>query len=287
MRSISILGFVWVLAMTLAGCSTARLGYAALPTWLMWQLDGYLSLESDQRQAVSRRIDEIQHWHRQTQLTQYAAFLREIDDKAHAGIGVEDFDRWRDQIDAAWRALAAAIAPGMVELLVSLKPEQIERLKTKFEESNRKQFKDHGMDDPDDRLAARTKRVIKRAEFFLGDLTREQERQVAASSAKAPPAEDAWMAERLARQRGLLELIDYLQNRSHTPGQAHRMGREYLLTLGRSRDAGRRAALARAADAGDALSVMLFRRASEAQKKHLSHKLRAYAHDFSVMARAD
>ena len=59
----------------MAGCSAIRLGYANGPQLAWWWLDGYVDFSSEQTPAAKQAIDRWFDWHRNTQLTDYAALL--------------------------------------------------------------------------------------------------------------------------------------------------------------------------------------------------------------------
>ncbi len=199
-----------------------RLGYETLPTWAHWQVERYLALDDEQERIVSRRLDELHRWHRRTQLKQYVRFLREVDDELHNAVDADSIAAWRERVAQAWHPVAEHLAPGVAELAVTLRPEQIERLRKRLKESNEtareKQF-------PVDarREEARGDRIVKRAEFFLGRLDGDQERELRAMAARLPAAEEEWMAEREARQHRIVAMLERLsrEQAAQDRGGAH------------------------------------------------------------------
>ncbi len=268
-----------------AGCSMTRFGYHVIPTWAMWQLDSWLSLDDDQRALARDRIDQLHFWHRTQQLPQYAAFFRTVDDKVRDGMQVEDLARWRRQVVAAWQPFAREAAPAAAELLMSLKPEQVERLRSKMLDANRKWGHEHSGSD-EKVLAARHKRYAERAGFFFGDLTREQLQALRGDLAALPPNDGLMLAERQSRQQRLLALIERLHQERPAPEVARRWSEAYLLTLWDSADHDRRAALEETSRTSDALSAAVWSRTSDAQRRHLSHRLRDFAEQATVLASA-
>lgn len=275
----------WLLAVAslAGGCSMTSFGYGVIPTWAMWQLDSWLDLDDDQRALARARVDQLHVWHRTQQLPQYAAFFRAVDDKVRSGMDVDDMARWRRQVVAAWQPFAREAAPAVADLLMSLKPEQIARLRTKMVDANRKWVREHTGSD-EKVLAARHKRYAERAEFFFGDLTREQLHALRGDVAALPPNDGVMLAERQARQQRLLALIERLHQERPAPETARKWSEAYLLTLWESPDRGRQAAIEQASRASDALSVGVWSRTSEAQRRHLSGKLREFAEQATVLA---
>lgn len=278
---------VWLLAVAslAGGCSMTSFGYGVIPTWAMWQLDSWLDLDDDQRALARARVDQLHVWHRTRQLPQYAAFFRAVDDKVRSGMDVDDVARWRRQVVAAWQPFAREAAPAAADLLMSLKPEQIARLRTKMVDANRKWAREHSGSE-EKVLAARHKRYAERAEFFFGDLTREQLHALHGDVTALPPNDGVMLAERQARQQRLLALIERLHQERPAPEVARKWSEAYLLTLWESPDRGRQAAIEQASRASDALSVSVWSRTSEAQRRHLSGKLREFAEQATVLASA-
>ena len=259
-----------------------RLGYETLPTWAHWQVERYLALDDEQERIVSRRLDELHRWHRRTQLKQYVRFLRDVDDELHNAVDADSIAAWRERVAEAWHPVAEHLAPGVAELAVTLRPEQIERLRKRLEESNEtareKQF-------PVDarREEARADRIVKRAEFFLGRLGTEQERELRAMAARLPAAEEEWMAAREARQQRVVGLLERLSRDKPPRAEAVRIAREELTGLWETKPQHHRK-LDRAVQAGDKLSVQMLARASPEQRAHLTKLVRGYAQDFTALS---
>jgi len=263
-------------------CSMIRLGYDTLPMWAHWQIERYLSLDDDQSRIVSRRLDEVHRWHRRTQLTQYVRFLREVDDELHDAVDADAIAAWRERVAQAWLPVAEHLAPGVAELAVTLRPEQFERMRKRLKESNEtareKQFPVGAR-----REEARGDRIVKRAEFFLGSLDAEQERDLRAMAARLPASEEEWMAERVARQERIVAMLEQLARERPARAEATRIAREALVGLWETRAPHHRK-LDRAIQAGDKLSVQMLARATPEQRAHLTKLVRGYAQDFTDLS---
>jgi len=68
--------FLIAIMTVLAACSSLRLAYNNGDTLLYWWIDGYVDLTSDQKSVVKEDIDKLFHWHRKTQLNDYAQILQ-------------------------------------------------------------------------------------------------------------------------------------------------------------------------------------------------------------------
>ena len=274
----------------------AKFGYDVLPTWAHWQSERYLSLDEDQRAIVSRRIDELHKWHRRVQLPKYVAFLSEVEEQVRTvdaaraapagGVDAAVIARWRDRIGEAWIPVAEHLAPGLAELALTLRPEQIERLRRRLADGDDEYREKFLAETPKARAEARADRVVKRAETFLGRLDSAQVRELRTLAAAMPGREDDWLAERQRRQKGLVALMHKIS--ADQPGQreATRLAREYLVSMWTAHDARRRARLDAAIGDSDALSADTLAKATPAQRAHLVKLVRGYADDFRALTGA-
>ena len=267
-----------------AACSFSKLGYDTLPTLAQWRIDRYLDLDQRQREIVSRQLEGLQQWHRHAQLPQYGGFLRTVDDRLRTPGDAGQVQRWRTRVDEAWAVFAERLAAGVVELAPTLRPEQMTRLRRRLDEGNDAYRETHLPAEPLARERARADRVIKRAEFFLGDLDDAQVRELRASARSLPPAEEAWYAERLARQQRVLVALERLRGDQLPREQALQLARDTLVSMWQSQDPERRRELERAVAASDALTAATISQASAAQRAHLSRLLRGYAQDFDALS---
>ena len=166
---------------------------------------------------------------------------------------------------------------------MTLRPEQIDHLRKRLRESN-EEARERYL--PEDRKAedARAERVVKRAEFFLGRLGPVQKRNLQALALALPPTEEDWLAEREARQRRFVALLQRIHRERPTRAEATRWCRDYLVTMWQSRDAQRRERIEQAIVASDVLTAWTIDQATPTQRGHASKLLREYAEDFGRLA---
>jgi len=245
-------------------------------------------LDGEQRALVDARVDDFHRWHRQTQLPAYAAFLRELDGRARASTPLDaaEVTRWRLRVvDEAWRPAAEQLAPALAELALTLRPSQIQRVRQQFVERNREQMREFLPTGAKARDEARAERLQRRVGWVLGDLDGEQKRELRQAAVALPSAEDAWWAEREARQAAFLALLERIQRERPDPATATRWSREYLQMLfGPSRDPARRAQLERSQLAGDAVTAQMMNRATVDQRRRFSARAQGWIGDFERLA---
>jgi hypothetical protein len=62
----------------LTGCSTIKVAYNNSDDLLYWWVDSYVDLQDGQKQLTRDTLNELQRWHRQQQLPEYAALLQKL-----------------------------------------------------------------------------------------------------------------------------------------------------------------------------------------------------------------
>lgn len=277
-RSGGLLALLAAACLTLAGCSMVRTGYDNFPMLAMWQVGNYLPLEADQRRLARARIDSLHLWHRDTQLGDYSRLLHTIRDRVAAGpVDAVQIGRWRRELIDRWGPIAEKAAPGVAELAVTLKPAQLEKLRGEIERSNEKYRKEWLPSDPADRIKARTKRFVERAEMFVGRLS-DSQRRIAREAAAGMPdtSEELRFAQRQARQKDLAGIFGRIAAERPTQATAERWIREHLAQYWRPADSGREVDYERSMAASDAMMAAMLAEASPAQRRHFQDKLQEW-----------
>jgi hypothetical protein len=230
-RDLFTLLAVLLLAALLAGCSALRLGYANGETVAYWWLDGYADIDHDQKPWVKNHIRNLFAWHRKTQLRDYTQVLAYTQQRLPQKITAADVQA--DYVLLKQRAMLAVdhALPELVDLALSLKPHQLENIERKFASNNDTYRKDYLRGGLEDRQSFRFKKVMKQAEYWFGDFSREQEAQIRAASDARPLNNDIWLDERKHRQRAIIQLLRRIQNEKPSRDAAIVMMREQLPQL--------------------------------------------------------
>jgi Family of unknown function (DUF6279) len=188
----------------LAGCSAVRLGYGQAPQLAWWWLDGYLDFNAEQAPRVRDALAQWFAWHRQTQLTDYAAALARARTEADGDLTPEQVCRWNDQLRERIDPLLEHILPAAAEIVLTLTPAQLAHLEKRMAKAAAKFRKEQLQADPVERREAATERMVERFESFYGRLDDPQRRLVAEAVASSPYDPQVWMIDRESRQRELL-----------------------------------------------------------------------------------
>jgi len=260
-----------------AGCSMVRIGYDWLPTLALWRADGYLSLNAEQRTVAQRHLQQVQAWHRSTQIDDYVAFLQEVRARVSEGpVEAAEFRRWREAVIDRWGPIAIRVAPGAAELAGTLEAGQIAQMKAGFERDNARVRRDWMPANDSERREARTRRYVERAETLLGPLTESQKRLVRSLAAEGAPAEQDWYAQRERRQQELLALMERI--RSERPPEPVAAGwmRAHLERYGRPQPGAVRTGTDASLSLSDSIGAALLAQATPQQRRHLDRKLQEW-----------
>ena len=188
----------------------------------------------------------------------------------------------QETIEQQLQTLGTRTAFQLAPLLVTLGPQQIKQLQSKFKEGNEEYFSDF-LKNPESpsNIKKRHARLIKRFEDWLGTLSTQQRNILITVSDKRAPIIKAWYTERILRQQVLLELIQ--TQRDAPPAQAQQAFEDYLQSLSRYRES-------MLSDQRDTLrlewaqaTAEILNIANSEQKKYLQKKLRGYAQDFAAL----
>jgi len=202
----------------LSACSALRMGYDQGPHLAWWWLDGYADFSGEQATRAKDAIRQWFIWHRTTQLPQHAAWLGGLQTKLGESVTPAQVCRWSDEVRAALEpaleralSLAAPLAPGLGEA-------QLKHIEQRFAKSNDEFRSEHLQPKAEDRQQASVKRTVERAETVYGRLDDAQRRMITAGMAASPFDAEAWMADRLRRQRDTLQTLRRLaEERADAP----------------------------------------------------------------------
>lgn len=267
-----------------SGCTAVKLGYQTMPTWSYFQLDRYWNLDSAQGELVKARLESFHDWHRATELPQYVRLLAGVKEKLRAGpVDPAEVARWREAAEGRWATMAQIAAPKLAELAVTLRPEQIDRMKKRLAEQNVEHRKKVLPTDPEKRQEARAERIEDRAEFFFGRLNEAQVEAIRRHVATVAVDDEAIYAERLARQQALVGALERIAATRPSKDEARAQLEPVLARMWKPRDAQRAASVEHAVSATDQLTASLVNAATPQQRGKLIARLEGWSGDFQQL----
>lgn len=272
-------------AFLLGGCSAARLGYENGPSLALWWLDGYLDLKRPQEQRLKPPLAEWFAWHRATQLPDYAQWLATWGARASGPVSGEEICRWGD---VARDRLAIAVdraLPAAAELLPLVEPAQWQYLEKRLAERLAEQRKEFASGTREEREAASLERSIARGESFYGPLNPAQQRLLAERLAAQPLDADAWLNDRQARQRELVQALRRAQQEPDVPRRLAAL-KSAVQRFTRAPDGDYGPRQARWQQQGCELTAALHNSTTPAQRQHLKDRIGAWEEDVRALAAA-
>ena len=183
---------VLLLAASATGC--AKLVYNRLDTIAAWYIGDLVSLDDQQRSDVRAWLGQTLQWHRTSELSRYATFLREFATEVAQPSGRSTFERAFGRVEEFLGDLTAQTAPQATRLLLELSPAQVEELLTNLEEKSNERSEDERDAIRDGTWQAKqiksTQRQLKR---WTGAISDEQKRLVDETMQHIQPTTLEWL----------------------------------------------------------------------------------------------
>jgi hypothetical protein len=272
-----------LLCLTLfSGCTFFRVGYGQLDTFAVYTADEYFELEPQQKQEFRTRFDRLHAWHRTEQLPDYATFLGAASDRVQKGPTGDDVLWIVQGIEERYRVLARRGSDDAAALLMTVTPAQIETLKRKWEKDNARYAREqHLAGSADEQRQARAERELKRIKEWVGELSADQEKRIAALNGELPLAIKLRYEDRLRRQREFLQLM---ATRGDDVRQFSRRLRHFLVNWEEGRSPEFQRAMAEWRQKQAQFYVEVARQLSPQQRSTLARRVESYAQDFTQLA---
>ena len=194
-----------LLLASVAGCTAMRIGYRQADTILAWRADDYLDFNPQQKHDFRERLDRLLEWHRYEQLPEYAVFVSTAVKKGQSGLKREDIKWFVEGIKSRYRIIIDHGVDDAVDVLATITPDQIVALQKQWGKDNRKFASERELNGTlAERKRSRLKRVLKEIADWTGNLTNEQEAQIAILLESVPYINHLRHQDRIRRQKEFL-----------------------------------------------------------------------------------
>jgi hypothetical protein len=202
LRAAALVGLV-----VLAGC-TSSFVYNRLDTLARWYIGSLVTLDDSQQADLRDWLGRSLAWHRSTELGRYEQFLRDIAARVSIGPDPSRAPDLLKQAEGFIGELVDRMAPEAAQLLVSLRPPQVDEFLGNLDKRNREELDEERDRTPADREKRRIKSMTRTLERWTGSSTPEQkallERTVTDLSAAGLLGEsDEWFASQVAWRNAL------------------------------------------------------------------------------------
>jgi hypothetical protein len=192
LRWLARIALVLSLAFGVSAC--ARLLYDRLDTLAGWYLEDLVTLDDAQRADLRAWLESTLQWHRKSELTRYAQFLRDLAQAAGQPLGRNGFERAEERIEAFGQDLVAQASPEAARLLLSLSPQQVDELVASLEEKSRKRSEDNREAIADGTWhRKRTTEMQRQVKKWTGSVTAEQKKLLEQAAGEFEPTSADWL----------------------------------------------------------------------------------------------
>jgi hypothetical protein len=200
---------ILVLAFTLVGCSSTKLAYRYADWGIVWWVEDYVTLTSDQKQQLNTDIERLRQWHCSAELPRYQAWLDELEsDVSNNPPDQATVEYHQQQLFSFFPSLLERATPVATNLLSSLSDEQVKELAENMTQSQQEMEEEFLADSPEATAEARADRTTERVERWLGELNSEQRDIVQQWSANRGAQTEIWLQGRRNWQLALLEVLE-------------------------------------------------------------------------------
>jgi Family of unknown function (DUF6279) len=209
------------LLILLAGCSS--LSFYRYADWLiLWQVDHYVDLTSDQRHDLAQRLTPLLARHRHEAIPQYESFLVQFRQRFERGLTGQDLDGVYASYDRLRADLFDRVVADGGVLLASVDSRQVRILEAALQKDHEKAAR-LVQDPAPERLKKRADATLGWLEDWLGSLSKDQEAQIREWSLALPDTQQAWVAYQQQRQQELLALLHQSRTPERVAGELRTM----------------------------------------------------------------
>ncbi len=270
-------GLALALMLFLASCSLMRLAYYHVDTWLLSEVESYVTLDTEQRDWLADRLRAHHAWHCRTQLPTYVEWLEGLQGQIDAPNSAQ-IQVLFQQLESFIDVLLAEFAPTLAELLLRLDPAQrtalFARLDQDLAEARTKYLTPH----PEERQRERAERLEKRLKPWMGDPTSQQMTRIRQWSTSVD-GQSGWLTN---RQRLLDAVREVLARTDTSSARRQLVGLFQKPATVRTADYTREVAHARTEAV--VLTMDLLRLATDSQRQQLQERIEGLRTDFRALS---
>ena len=122
-RLLYVVAFLAII-LSLSSCSRS-IGYRFADTFILWQLDNYVTLEGEQRERVKTEIEDLLQWHAESELPKYHHLLVELQTLVENDqLTQQELQQIALQVETFWLNLRKQVFPILVAELAAMSTAQ-------------------------------------------------------------------------------------------------------------------------------------------------------------------
>jgi hypothetical protein len=268
----------------LQGCSAVKLAYNQVSHLAYWQLDSYLDLSENQTARVRDELGDLHRWHRDTMLPRHAELLQKVQEQLPSAIAPDQACRTYDAVRTQIDKVVDHAEPKLVWLASQLTDTQISNLQKKQADSNADWRKEWLDVTPEKLREQRFKQLSSRAETFYGTLDEPQKAALRTFIAQSSFDPQRTYAERLRRQRDLVQVLQKIAEDRTNTDQARALLRGYLDRFNTSPDVAHQRYAQTLLQEGCEGFSKVHNAMTPAQRLKAVQSVKGYEQDFLVLA---
>jgi hypothetical protein len=171
-------------------------------------IEGMVSLDDVLEEKLELRTEAFLKWHRETQLIQYANWLKTIQQIAGPTLTEEQVTQRIKEMDLFWSSLSIKLNDEVSNLLPHLDESQRDELFNSIRYKN-EIFRGKYIDmDEEERKEYYSERLLETYETWIGKLTDEQEHEIVLSANKQVDTAELRLQRRLDWQEGITQILN-------------------------------------------------------------------------------
>jgi len=263
-----------------AGCSFKSV-YNRLDTLIPSYVEGLVTLDDVLQQEVELRSQTLVSWHRNTQLIQYADWLRELQRDVNPRLDVNRLQRHVETLKEFWQSLSARVQEDMAELLPLLDIEQRRELFDSIADKNENFEEDYVDIDETERIENYREDLLDNYEDWLGELTSAQADLIETSAAELRSSARERLERRRRWQYDIREILDSGETRSQKTVELRR----FFADFDAHEDVEMQAIERANSDLMERLTVQLVRSMTQTQVDHFVERTDDFIRMFTELAR--
>jgi len=275
-RIIGLIGLI----LLLGACSAVKIGYNNVPELAYWWLDAYVDFNAGQTAKVRDELAQLHQWHRANELPKVADLLKKMQRLAPQDVTPEQVCGLFADVRTRLEAVNTQAEPAVVALAMSLTPEQLTHIESKFAKNNADWREEWLAGTPAERQTRRFKSVVDRAEQIYSTLEERQLAVLRASIAHSSFDLELSHAERLRRQQDLIQTLRQISTDKPSTVQATMAIQGYLERSINSPNPAYRSYSEKSLQVSCLNFAQLHNSTTREQRERAAKRLSAYERDF-------
>lgn len=272
--------FIIAIVMMLSSCSVKTL-YNQLDNLIPSYVEGMVSLDSMLEKKVEQRSLLLVKWHRNTQLNQYAEWMRVLQGDINSQLTEEKIHKHIVILERFWKSIRIRVDEEMALLLPLLNKAQREELFSSIDEKNDEFHEKYLELSNDERVAEYTDSIIDNYEAWLGDLTDAQEVLARHAATKLQPT----ASYRLEHRKQWQQSIKHILATNNREPQKTTALREFFSDYNRQDNLAMNARMKKNKNIFSALTLQIVHIMTNEQKAHFTTTTNDYIRMFDELVR--